>query len=113
MSQAGAGSAAPQTNACGAPHATGGCEDPTVQQCVCTKGDPGCCSNAWDAICVGLVQGLACKGDCCKATSALGCMDATVESCVCALDMDCCTKGWDDFCTIVAQGQCKACATGK
>jgi len=95
--------------ACTSAHATGGCEDPVVQQCVCDQGDQACCNSAWDTICVSLVQSLRCKGDCCKATGSLGCSDAAVESCVCALSADCCSKRWDDFCTIVAEGKCNAC----
>ena len=82
-----------------------GCTDTAIEQCVCAgPGGDVCCSQAWDAICVALVQSLGCKGDCCNATGAMGCTNSTVESTVCAQSPYCCDTGvgWDDFCTIVA-----------
>lgn len=97
---------------CNQSHATPGCVDSTVEECVC-RGDARCCSAEWDAVCVGLVRGLQCKGDCCRAGQVGGCRDSEVERCVCARSQECCTSVWDEFCTVVAEGVCRACAEGK
>jgi hypothetical protein len=97
------------STSCAMPHATPGCDDSAIQQCVC-QGDATCCQRQWDAICVPLVQSLRCKGDCCKPSGTQGCADSSVEQCVCALQSSCCDTSWDDFCTIIAQGKCHACS---
>ena len=112
MQQTDASVAAPK-GPCSQASSVPGCDDPLIEQCVCAgAGGDVCCTTAWDAICVGLVQGLSCKGDCCKATGAVGCADSAVETSVCAVDATCCQKtdtstgmgGWVDWCTILAEG---------
>jgi hypothetical protein len=98
------------TGPCDQPSTAPGCDDPTIMGCVCGQdGGESCCAEAWDAICVGLVQGFECTGDCCRATGALGCADPQVESGVCAVSPGCCDAGWDEFCTVVAEanGACQ------
>ncbi|MGD8861584.1 MAG: hypothetical protein PVI30_16365 [Myxococcales bacterium] len=104
---AGAGA---NTGPCDQPSTAPGCDDPTITDCVCAQdGGQICCAEAWDAICVGLVQGFECTGDCYRATGALGCADPQVESGVCAVSPGCCDAGWDEFCTVVAEanGACQ------
>lgn len=87
-----------------------GCDDPAVMDCICEQGrEKACCEQAWDDICVGLVQGFQCAGDCCRASGSLGCADPAVETTVCAASPECCSEGWDDFCTVVAEanGACE------
>ena len=72
--------------------------------CVCGQaGGESCCTEGWDLICVGLVQGFACKGGCCHATGGLGCEDPAIEAAVCAVAPGCCEAGWDEFCAVVAE----------
>ena len=43
-----------------------GCENPDIEDCVCTSADPDapyCCNTAWDTACVDLVTILGC-GSC-------------------------------------------------
>jgi len=92
------------STACCSAHASVGCDDAVIQECVC-KGDPRCCTEKWDDVCVALVGGLGCgttcKTDCCTAAATPGCADATVEACVCAKNADCCNTAWDDFCVLL------------
>lgn len=92
---------------------SGGCDDPAIEACVCAEGgdgDPRCCNEAWDAVCVELVRVLNCKGDCCEAQSTPGCNDPAIESCVCADDPNCCDTRWDSFCVTLVEGRgCGTC----
>ncbi|HRY97412.1 MAG TPA: hypothetical protein P5147_28385, partial [Myxococcota bacterium] len=47
------------TGDCCAAHATPGCDDAVISDCVCAQ-DPYCCDTEWDASCVGEVDSLAC-----------------------------------------------------
>jgi len=49
---------------CCTPHASAGCMNPTIRECVC-KGDPVCCMEGrlWDAMCVQNVRTLGCETD--------------------------------------------------
>jgi hypothetical protein len=85
---------------------TAGCDDPTVEACVCAA-DSFCCSTNWDDMCVAKVGTLLCApscdpddsdGPCCTEHTGGGCEVNTVEACVCALDGLCCDGGWDQIC---------------
>lgn len=104
---------APPAGDCCASHSTPGCDDATVQACVCDM-DPFCCGTAWDSICVGEANSPcgACGGttteDCCTVHSTIGCEDANVQSCVCGMDSFCCTYSWDSICAGEAANDCGA-----
>ncbi len=81
-----------------------GCDDPTVQACVCGM-DAFCCDTEWDNTCAGLAANScsACGGgggdeDCCTAHMTGGCDDSGIEACVCAIDAFCCDMQWDMMC---------------
>jgi hypothetical protein len=85
---------------------TAGCDEPTVEACVCAA-DPFCCEDNWDSMCVSKVGSLLCAescdpddadGPCCTAHAGTGCEVNTVETCVCAMDDLCCSNEWDMFC---------------
>jgi hypothetical protein len=106
---------------------TKGCNDPTIQACVCAQ-DSFCCNYSWDQICVNEVEELGCGscsgggcGDgacgvdedcttcpedcgpcggasCCEAHDTPSCDDAAVAECVCAGDAYCCNTMWDGIC---------------
>ncbi len=89
-----------------------GCNDPTVEACVCDA-HPDCCSF-WNGDCVYWAQtqcGQACgsgaKGSCCSAHVSGGCEDPTVEACVCGLEPACCNE-WTASCAELAETQCSA-----
>lgn len=106
----------PGVGSCCSAQATGGCEDSSVQACVCAA-DPGCCTEAWDELCAALVAGLGCgtcKADCCEASGSPGCTDPEVEQCVCDKSPECCDNPWDEFCVLLvsteaAGGACGLC----
>jgi hypothetical protein len=111
-------------------HAAAGCNDPSVEECVCmVPGNEACCEIQWNEVCVAVIDnpnycnlgycvgmggtdtGGATKGPCCQANSTPGCDDPTVESCVCAADATCCSEPWDDFCVVLVEGAaCGACS---
>jgi len=93
---------------------TPGCDDPTVQDCVCMQ-DAYCCDTAWDEVCVGEVDSLTC-GDCgggmmpppdvsscCSEQMDAGCDDQTIADCVCFIDDYCCSTQWDATCAIFVE----------
>lgn len=98
-----------------------GCDDATVQACVCDQ-DSYCCNTAWDGVCVDEVESLGCGscggggdggGDpvsaCCEQQAGAGCPDTTVQDCVCAVDDYCCTTFWDLTC--VGEVETLSCGT--
>lgn len=98
---------------CCVDNGTPGCDDATVQDCVCMQ-DAFCCDTMWDDVCVGEVGSFGC-GDCgvmppppdtstcCSAQMSGGCDDALVELCVCLIDDYCCTTEWDATCAIFVE----------
>jgi hypothetical protein len=82
-------------------HATPGCEDAGIEECVCAA-DPYCCSVRWDDICAGQVESLGCGScsapSCCETRGEPGCGDSDVEQCVCDADPYCCGTAWDSLC---------------
>jgi hypothetical protein len=59
-----------------------------VQHCVCDR-VASCCQNAWDIVCVQVVDALgapAARARCCETGITQGCSDLDVESCVCTAD---------------------------
>ncbi|MCB9717031.1 MAG: hypothetical protein H6712_24455 [Myxococcales bacterium] len=98
---------------CCADNGTPGCDDATIESCVCAS-DAYCCDTEWDGVCVGEVGSLGCGtcgggdggtgGDggpsaCCAQQAGAGCAgDPSVESCVCAMDDYCCSVFWDLTC---------------
>ena len=93
-------SAAPSS--CCYNHLAPGCDQPSVQSCVCAA-DPYCCNTHWDSICVGEVESLGCgqcnsAEPCCDAHPNPGCNDVGVQECVCDVDPYCCNNQWDSIC---------------
>lgn len=85
---------------------TPGCDDPTIEGCVCAL-DAFCCDTEWDDICAGkaATDCGACGGgmpgmneDCCTVQASPGCTDPAIEACVCTLDAFCCNSQWDSVC---------------
>lgn len=92
-----------------------GCDDPTIQACVCAL-DSFCCETEWDGVCVGKASADcdACGGAmgtdaCCTAHATPGCSDGPIETCVCAADSFCCDQEWDAMC--VAGVETHGCGT--
>lgn len=86
-----------------------GCDDITIQACVCGL-DPTCCIQAWSASCVSLARQCGvCDGDCCNEHASPGCADDAVQSCVCTIDTRCCESTWSSTCVELATGQCAGC----
>ena len=119
-----------------------GCNDPTVQACVCAE-DSFCCEFTWDQICVNEVEELECGncggggcGDgkcddeedcldcpedcgqcagesCCEPHDTPGCADGGVQACVCEQDAFCCDVEWDGICVNeVTSLDCGSCEGG-
>lgn len=101
---------------CCVANGTPGCDDATLEACVCMQ-DDYCCNTEWDGVCVGEVESFGCGtcgggsggsgsgGDggggpsaCCQQQMGAGCPDDPVEACVCAVDDYCCTVFWDLTC---------------
>jgi hypothetical protein len=85
---------------CCTAHDTPGCSNADLQVCVCEKLS-SCCTGAWDAPCVLIVQQKYCQPG--------------VRDCVCGDGSgqwgqhDCCDVDWSDtFCNQVAQSKCGA-----
>jgi hypothetical protein len=99
---------------CCAPGSAGACGDPDVLACVC-EGDPFCCSDAFDALCV--TQAItrcqqACAleppvNDCCSASNLPGCVLPEIAACVCSIDPFCCAFRFDQNCVNLAQAACE------
>ncbi len=114
-----------------------GCNDPTIETCVCAE-LPFCCEQNWDEACAAAADALHCAdcgggggeetgggttggddgmppppvgmGDCCMPQMAGGCSDAMVQDCVCMEDAYCCDSEWDDICVdLVAESGCGDC----
>ncbi|MCA9591883.1 MAG: hypothetical protein KC776_01190, partial [Myxococcales bacterium] len=72
------------SNSCCGPATTPGCNDPSIEQCVCSK-DGACCYSAWDAICVNEVKKYNCNGclciDKCSGAGATKCVGDEVQEC--------------------------------
>jgi hypothetical protein len=104
----------PPTGGCCEILMTPGCDDATVQDCVCMQ-DAYCCDTAWDDVCVGEVDSFGC-GDCgggmmpppeastcCSAQMTPGCDDQAIADCVCFIDDYCCNTAWDATCAIFVE----------
>lgn len=100
------------SGSCCTAHATPGCNDPDVQNCVCGM-NPTCCDTAWSDDCASMADLCgSCSGSCCEPNGSPGCEDAAVEQCVCAQDSFCCDAYWDDICvTEVQDFGCGTCST--
>jgi hypothetical protein len=115
------------TGSCCEPQDTPGCDNPTLQACVCAQ-DSFCCEFTWDGICVeevaefgcGSCDGggcgdgqctedescLSCPDDCgpcagsgcCSPHPEPGCDDGLAQACVCEQDAFCCETEWDEIC---------------
>ncbi len=106
--------------------ASPGCNDATVESCVCSE-IAFCCDSGWEEVCAAAVEALGCGhcgggldtggpppgdtgdsggppppppggGDCCSNNGTPGCDDAAVEGCVCMQDAYCCDTAWDQVC---------------
>lgn len=85
-----------QGNCCEATAEVAGCEQPSIEACVCAV-EPSCCIGAWTAACVALVETLGCSlcGPSCQQDQ--DCTDPARPVCVpglarcggCAKDADC------------------------
>ena len=129
------------TGDCCEPQEGPGCEDPTVQACVCEE-DSFCCGYTWDQVCVDEVAEFdcgdcdgggcgngACDDDedcltcpedcgecqgsgCCQPHATPGCDDAAVQDCVCEEDAYCCEEEWDGVCVDEVDGMgCGSCGS--
>jgi hypothetical protein len=94
-----AGAAVESTDCCTA-HTSSGCDDKTIEKCICEM-LPDCCSKGWTKPCVLLTEGHYCE--------------PTVRECVCGPEADggwaqsnCCAQEWTNFCETVAVQKCKA-----
>jgi hypothetical protein len=91
---AGAGGASTAgQNACCDASDTPGCADDAIQTCICDI-RPECCSAAWDAACVALVDEKRCEPD--------------VRTCVCQdwQQSQCCDTEWTTLCAFTAEDKC-------
>jgi hypothetical protein len=96
--------------ACCQPLRGGGCAaDPSLTLCVCMS-DSACCTDAWDAGCVDLIEKSGCgscggqAGDCCAANEGPSCEDGAVAACVCAALPGCCEQAWTEECVLAVDG---------
>lgn len=128
---------APPTGECCEPHDSPGCNDPSINACVC-QGDEYCCDQHWDNLCVQRVEedncgscggsagapgtggtggggtgGIYGVGDCCEIQPTPACEDVEVADCVCAGDPYCCRYDWDALCVDEVDSlACGTCAVG-
>lgn len=106
------------TQSCCASSAEPGCEDASVQACVCALDDT-CCTDAYDEQCSRLAQTscqLICEppppeSDCCTVSDVPGCQQPEVNECVCGLVPFCCNASFDATCVDLAAGLCGASCT--
>jgi hypothetical protein len=93
------GSGARDMGSCCTAQSTPGCSNATLEVCVCEK-DPSCCTMAWSAPCILIVQQKYCQPG--------------VRDCVCGSDAgqwgqtDCCNVDWSSPCDSVATLKCNA-----
>jgi len=77
-----------------------GCNDLGIEACICA-GDPYCCNNRWDSICVDEVSWWSCdqQASCSPHNPAVpGCGHEAVQDCVCDTYPQCCGSNWDMGC---------------
>lgn len=103
-----------------------GCNDATIQACVCAE-VPFCCDDAWGEVCTDAVEAFGCghcggaeetgdpttggggdtgepppppppSNDCCTPAANPGCTEVAVQDCVCTTDPFCCDSEWDQVC---------------
>lgn len=126
------------TLSCCSVHDSVGCDDETVEACVCGK-DGFCCEDHWDKLCTfevnefecgycepscgdGKCEGaencLTCAADCmpcaefcCVVSDASpGCPDSEVGACVCEKMPECCTVAWTAECVAAVNDlECGTC----
>ena len=91
-----------------------GCLQESVEACVCAI-DARCCSESFDANCVGLAAhcGASCPApaapqSCCETALTAGCATAAIEACVCEIDAFCCGGEYDATCVQIANEACGA-----
>jgi ELWxxDGT repeat protein len=127
----------PLLGSCCESHDTPGCDVSACASCVC-DGDPYCCEQQWDSVCVGEASGgfpgcneacQACSApptpsptptpvptatpvvsNCCFAHGEAGCDVPECQACICAFDGFCCGQFWDPVCADEANGALEACA---
>jgi hypothetical protein len=100
MPTGGTGGTGGASGDCCAVHNTSGCQNNSVEACVC-KSDSFCCTNHWDNICVGEVESLGCgtcntKVEQCQAAFPDACGSCLCSACTnqvltCANDLGCYT----------------------
>ena len=110
------------SESCCTAHGSPGCDDLSIQQCVCADSlGSGCCSGNWTEVCAAVAESCgSCSGDCCLANNTPGCTGTSCEACVCALDYYCCDQSWDEVCMGIAIGSkcadecavCDSCGNG-
>ncbi|MCH9680133.1 MAG: hypothetical protein K0V04_01765 [Deltaproteobacteria bacterium] len=118
---------------CCASHPGAGCDELTIEACVCGV-DAECCAFGWDDGCVQVAQTLcgSCGGrgttgagdstssssssssgtgepdpDCCIPSRSPGCANPEIEACVCHLDPFCCDAQWDELCVQAGVTSCE------
>jgi len=94
--------------------ATPGCNERSIEACVC-KANSTCCTARWDDDCVDLVISLGCGdcqlGTCCSAHKGKGCEDREVSRCVCDKMDECCMGQWTSDCvSAVNKYNCGMCS---
>jgi hypothetical protein len=100
-------------NDCCTATGSGGCNDDTVEACVCA-GDPFCCEVEYDALCARQAVsrcGLDCDdrapvSDCCGPSDVPGCTQPEVEACICEIDPFCCVFRFDQSCVNLGIARC-------
>lgn len=105
--------AALPSNDCCSTSSSGGCADEAVAACVC-GGDPFCCSEEYDALCVNQAVsrcGQDCDerlpvSDCCGASGVPGCTVPEVQACICDIDPFCCVFRFDQNCVSLGVARC-------
>ena len=97
---------------CLVPRSVPFCDDAACCLAVCSV-DPFCCTDAWDATCVGeaslVCDGAGCTptlGSCFVARPTAGCGDPACCAEVCLLDPICCLVAWDELCVAAASDAC-------
>ena len=100
----GTGGAAGVSTDCCVEHSSNGCDNATIQQCICDK-LPDCCAKGWTQPCVLLTEGHYCE--------------PKVRDCVCGPEADggweqvtCCSENWTNFCETVASKKCNPTISG-
>jgi len=104
----------PCVGLCTEAHDNPGCSDGSCCNIVC-QGDPYCCDEVWDSICVAWARlfccgtpgcGSGCNKPCLEPHEEPFCSDPFCCDAVCRADPLCCTYSWDSLCVTIAAERC-------